>query len=221
MSLSNFGLISLTTLSHQLPLFYQTGFGLSTFILRHLHSVFLEYVCFSLPDWDLLKALGHSKMKERIWVNIQKQQLPNSHWQSQPLLLLARMIHSPALQAPSMPSSWLLCSSWQEPASSPLSQTKSSAIQSVEKAGSTLECCSTKQSVPLQSCFPNRCLPSHLGAWECSFPGAEAGTQGSRDEPISLLWSLWVAAWPSQGTSHALLFHVLWTILDHFVILPL
>lgn len=117
MSLSNFGSISLTTLSHQLPLFYQTGFRLPTFILRHLNSVFLQYVCFSLPDGDLLKILGRFKMKECIWVNIHKQQLPNSHWESQPLLVLARMIHRPALQAPSSPSSWLLCSSWQEPTS--------------------------------------------------------------------------------------------------------
>lgn len=69
-------------LNHQLPLFYQTGFRLSTFILRHLNSVFLQSIHFSLSDWDLLKLLGHLKMKECIWVNIQMQQLPNSHWES-------------------------------------------------------------------------------------------------------------------------------------------
>lgn len=91
MSLSNFSLISLTPLNHQLPLFYQSRSRLSTFILRHLNSFFLQYVCFSLPRWDLSKVLGHFKMKECIWANIQKHQLPNSHWESQPFILLVRM----------------------------------------------------------------------------------------------------------------------------------
>lgn len=151
MPLSNFDLTGLTPLNHQLPLFYKIRFRLPAFILRHLNSFFLQYVCFCLLDWDLLKAFRHFKMKECVWLNIQKHWLPNSHWISQSFtssggstVQPCRLFRLPSWVLSSLPLSGTCL------VHSPsfiLRATKFSAIQFVEKICSNLEHYSAKQSL--------------------------------------------------------------------------
>lgn len=122
--------------------FHQIRFWLPGFILRHLNYFFLQYTCFCLLNYDLLKAFRHFKMKD--WISKstdykfpRRVAVSHSPHQEAPQSSLADTLQAPILGSPFSASVRSLASSplpYRQQNSVPSSLPRKSAA--VWKAGS-------------------------------------------------------------------------------------